>query len=837
MDIPGTTYAALDLPDPSTYYTGFKDGRVLSFGTATRTLSDLTGQWSANDLSCSLADTDRSVRQVLTLAKGLRETPVVVRMISDADRRDLATPTVVFRGALRTWRPRGDLAVELEFTDAVGSKLARRGNDRQLPSRLVTATDFPTAPSTSQAKPVPVIYGTHVWWTGACPVTYVGTTDIGLGQRDTWLVAGHACKSVLNLYVDDVEDTNWGTGWFAPGKSGWPYTTPYVDINGRRYTLIQGQGPAASACAAGTSTLTVNVQGVESMGDGSGSLTTQSYLQYLHFFRHFVLDDYQGGSWPETPVLWEAGWCQINAQSFVDAQAESRRWVTGDGYTGMAYIGPDRRPVRDWLATWNTSLNCRLGLNRFHQWTLAVLPGALSESDLAALPRLSDAQDVLRGTFNLQGLEDEAITRATVSAYHVPKDDAVYGGSETYVDRQAEEDSGAELSATLALDFLASTPQTAGPLPTFLMESAEDVAKRWIGIRSGPPLYRVTFEAGLCAYEAVDVGDLFRLTHFAGADVAGWTDQIIWCESLALDIDRRVVTIVGLDVTHVYTGARTLEEIVDPPPPSGDPGDPPPPPPIEGERPAAPTGSSGTLLDAALGSARYGTQSTTVYYKVVAVFDSGEESKPAIIGPFTTGAGADQVNKRVNIRWNAYPTGQQTGIGGGLVTPTAIRVYRCPTSDFLANVVQCDLTAYPVPEAPGNLTLDSETPGGTTLYYAVSHYYYLVGEGPKSAVEDTTTSGSPVDVTVDFWDDPHIDQIGEAGVFESCVYGRSDADADAYLDAGLMGWYVDDGSDSEKAGSPWAAVTPGADLPLAATSFYDMWPGKQDEANNPWESL
>jgi hypothetical protein len=115
----GTTYSSVDLPDPSTYYTGFKDGRVLSFGTATRTLSDLSGQWSANDLSATLADTDRAVRGVLAQAKGLRETPVIVRMISDADRRAAATPTVVFRGALRSWKPRGDLAVDLEYTDAV----------------------------------------------------------------------------------------------------------------------------------------------------------------------------------------------------------------------------------------------------------------------------------------------------------------------------------------------------------------------------------------------------------------------------------------------------------------------------------------------------------------------------------------------------------------------------------------------------------------------------------------------------------------------------------------------------------------------------------------------
>lgn len=837
-DVPSTTYASVDLPDPSSYYLGFKDGRVLSFGTATRALSDLAGQWSANDLSCTLADTDRAVRQVLERAKGLRETPVVVRMIADSDRRALATPAVVFRGALRSWKPRGDLAVDLEFTDVVGLKLARRGSDRQLPARSVTVADFPLAPGASQAKPVPVIYGTHAWWTGAVPVLYVGTLDLGLGQRDTWVVAGHACKAITALYVDGVEDTNWGTGWFAPGQSGWPYATPYVDRNGRRYTLIQGQGPAASACAAGTSSLTLNVQGVESAGDGSGLLLEQSFLQYLHFFKHFVLQDYTGGAWPTDPLLWEAGWCQINEQSFVEAQAESARWVTSPGYVGQAYIGPERRSVRDWLAAWNTSLSCRLGLNRFHQWVVAMLPGALESDALEALPSITDAEDIHRGTFDLEALDDEAITRATVSAYRVPALDGDYGGSETYVDSAAEADAGDELAADLPLEFLAPTPQVSGPLPTLLSASASDVATRWIAFRTGGLIYRVRFRAGLCAWESLDVGQLFRLTHFAGASADGWTDRICWCETVALDIDARAVAITALDVTHAYVGGRTLELLTQPAAPPA-PGDPPPEAPPIGSTSgmAAPTGGASALIDATLGSADFGEPGTTCYYKIVAVFDTGEESKPLVVGPVTTdGDGGTTIRKRVHVTWNAYPIGAQQNAAGATVTPVGMRIYRCDAADFMGDVQQCDLTKYPVPEAPGNLTLDSEHPGGTTLYYTVSHYYYLVGEGPKAEVASTTSDGT-VEVEVDWWDDPLMDQVGTPGVFEAAVYGRTDADGDAYLDSGVMGWYADDGSDSEKSGSPWAAVTPGADLPLSATSFYDQWPGKQDTADNPWVSL
>ena len=169
-------------------------------------------------------------------------------------------------------------------------------------------------------------------------------------------------------------------------------------------------------------------------------------------------------------------------------------------------------------------------------------------------------QDVLRGSLTIEALDDEAITRATVRAYRVPVESDVFGGAETYVDTVAEADAGVEIVAVVDLDFMSTAVQTT-PLPADLSASSEDVAKRWIGIRSAAPLYRVTFDAGLCAYEAVDVGDLFRLTHFAGVNVAGWTDRILWCEGVALDIDRRVATFTALDVTHVYEGARTLDAL------------------------------------------------------------------------------------------------------------------------------------------------------------------------------------------------------------------------------------------------------------------------------------
>lgn len=929
--LPETTYSSVDLPDPSTYYMGFKQGRVLSFGTATRALSDLTGQWSANDVTISLADTDRSVRGTLSQAKVLRETPVVIRMISDADRRARLVPNVVFRGALRKWTPRGDLAVDLEYTDAVGLKLSRRGNDRNTPSRTVTVADFPNAPADSQGKPIPIIYGIHEHYGGDCPLLYVGLLDVGMGEMHTWVVAGHACVEV-DLFLDGVmlyTEPPFGTTWFCPpgqGEpvySGWSLATTYVDINGRRYTVVQGRagltitGSEAAdtltatdhglldgdivrfstsklmgthtlpsplresadyyvcnktddtfqvsetiggavidlttngegtfkfdtdpdVVVAGAKTLTANVYGIEATGDGTGMLISQSFLQYLHFFQQFVLRDYQNGDWPTDSILWETGWCQINAQSFVTAQLESRRWVSGSGYEGQAYIGPESRPIRDVLASWNTSLNCRLGLNRYHQWTVSVLPGALDAEDIAALPVLTDAQDVLKGTlsFDMEGMERETVTRVTVSAFKVPKESGVYAGVETYRDALAEVDADDVIGSELFLDFLPAAT------PTTLSLSAEDVAKRWLAFRTGSTaIYRVTFQAGICAYEAVDVGELFRFTHFAGTTSTGYVNRILWCESMALDIDQRSVTITALDVTHVYEGERTLEEIIDPP--EGEV------PPIESESALlAPTGLVASLIDAAAGSAYYGNPGAISYYKLVAVFDSGEESKPCIIGPITTDSdGGSNIRKRVHLIWNAYPTGTQTSPSGATVTPVGMRLYRSELADFSVSQ-QMNRELYPIPEQPANFSVSSRSGSGTTYYYWVRQYYYLSGVSEDMA-DITADTSETADVDMSWDADPVLLQVGRGtppdygdGVFIPQVFGRTDSaypgHAGRYLTLGIMDSYHDDGRDTEKGGGgiePFPDPPTGSDIPLTGTSFYDQWPGKKDEANNPWESL
>ena len=267
----------------------------------------------------------------------------------------------------------------------------------------------------------------------------------------------------------------------------------------------------------------------------------------------------------------------------------------------------------------------------------------------------------------------------------------------------------------------------------------------------------------------------------------------------------------------------------------------------------APLGFAGALIDAAEGSAYYGEPGTTEYYKLVAVFDSGEESKPATIGPIVTdGDGGTLTRKRVHLTWDAYPTTAQTSPSGASVTPTAMRVYRSALSDFSVSQ-KMDRELYPVPEEPGDFRCTGSSGSGTDYIYRVYQYYYLSGRSPDGT-EITVNSGAlpdDVDVSLAWIADPAVDQVNRGtpdtyadGVMVAQVFGRDDSDGHGgpgrYLSVGLYGSYHDDGRDTQKGGGgiePFPAAPTGVDIPVTGTSLYDQWPGKQDVADNPWVTV
>ena len=75
--------------------------------------------------------------------------------------------------------------------------------------------------------------------------------------------------------------------------SGWSATV--VEVNGRGYTLID------FTTDQGTATITCDVTGLESAGDGSGTVVTNPATIWAMWLSNFVFADYTGvGGWLST---------------------------------------------------------------------------------------------------------------------------------------------------------------------------------------------------------------------------------------------------------------------------------------------------------------------------------------------------------------------------------------------------------------------------------------------------------------------------------------------------------------------------------------------------------
>lgn len=297
---------------------GMFEPRVLRWDTLRRGVAERTNGLESVDFSVDVADTDRYFSGLLAGANGygVRGSAFTLQLVS---------PNVIpadwftlFAGILADWEQPRPLVWTWKF----------RPNDlaleRPFPKTKISATDWPNAERDARGLYPNLPYGkiTSNLLGGAIRCPLVDIT----GCR--YLVCAGWAKSVTTVFADGL------------ATSGYSITHPLV--GGRVYTVID------FTTTQGEAEITADIDGYETVGDGTGTLIENPADQLLHFLVNFVWGDYKTGAWLSSSTA------PVDTTLFTAAAA----FLTARGYKGSRVLGGRSEPQQ--------------GLAALEQWCASV---------------------------------------------------------------------------------------------------------------------------------------------------------------------------------------------------------------------------------------------------------------------------------------------------------------------------------------------------------------------------------------------------------------------------------------------------------------------------------
>jgi len=313
----------IDFPSGSRYFSGdairfserFYEGRLIGLGSFRRALQQNLGLFEVASVDAILADTDR---ELIDLTKDDAVKGALARFKLGDTKLPLSLYETIFEGRIDDFGSQ-DFTFRVLVRDRMYTMPAKPNTG------YVDLTSFPYALPTDVGKPLPFVYGVHSFvdtddpaypetsdakLRGAWPTLYVDTRE----EERVFLIAGHAVKSIDQVYA---YTTTGGSQLLTP-------TTDYIaykngTLNGKTMAFVKltSTGFAKLVESSALGVLTVNIQGKEENGDGSGALITNPVLVL-----HDILGNYLGS--PE-----------INGEKFAQAEAiaEGRGYIASGGYT------------------------------------------------------------------------------------------------------------------------------------------------------------------------------------------------------------------------------------------------------------------------------------------------------------------------------------------------------------------------------------------------------------------------------------------------------------------------------------------------------------------------
>lgn len=533
------------LRDPGTYYGGYKAPRLLSMGPVTRMASDwLSGAWQEQSATMVLADHDHYFRNLSR--PSLMNSAVYEYLESEATRLVQGNPSSIFRGILRDDPMSSHLTYTVQATDVISTDYRLFRDDKLIPQRTITTDDFPACPAASQNLGVPIIGGTVSTGTGAVKVISVGNLVIGGVTYAAGLLAGHTCKAVTTLYQNGSALTTYGTDVWAPGHANWTDVQPsgalFHDYNGHRYQLVFFRNTVATDFQSGTKPVYADVTGMETVGDGTGTLITDLLLLYKYLMVQWFTQSYQSGAWL-TGLTFEfypgdgTSIPVVDETSFTTASTKAGTYL-GGGFLGGFVIGANgvRRSIRDVLRDANVSSNVLLGLNASSQLFVKMFDTTRS-TFLGSARTITDKRDILKNpAFALSHRTDWFAN------------DLGYQYAANYRDDGTGQwnSSSSQGHAPSKIKYgVVTRNETYGLIRD--SATADAVAGQRLTFGGADPPRIVTWTQSLCGMN-FDLLSGIPITHYSGSGSSGWSANAVWILSQVLDPASCTVTFTGVDV-------------------------------------------------------------------------------------------------------------------------------------------------------------------------------------------------------------------------------------------------------------------------------------------------
>ncbi len=530
-------------------------------------LSDDYGSFEAFRTTVTLSDADGVLRGHLSHAtnRHIDGREAIIYVETRANAATSTAPRVACRGVVTSWRSNADLTVTLEIADPLGNRYASVALDRPFPYRRIGANFFPSCPDQNLNRAVPYIYGDYsddFTWSvdprrtpvGICPVIHIGpaSTINGLGvggMDDAFLIAGHAISGVQSLFGSNNHEDGPGSvrlplasaEFRIPGVGGWPL---YHDITGadgqvERFSIMTGIGPRSDAHVNGQVPITLNVCGIDDVGDGSGDTITNLVSQVQHFIQHLVLANPKTGDWGAVPTFASSSTPKVRTTSFNTARTTINNRI--GGYVGAFYIG-DQKSTREWLAQLCVGSDLRIGINHHGQIVVATLD---DQASTAGLTTYTTAH-IEASTFDID-----------------PRIEDIYNVIEFQCGVEAATGRFAWPATTIRNEASVTThgeriAQPITVMTTQIAAYALDIANRRL-LRASQPRARVRFTVDLRGL-ALSLGQLISVTHFAGIGATGWTTRTLWVQKITTDPneDTMLVTIDAEDVQDILGATQAL---------------------------------------------------------------------------------------------------------------------------------------------------------------------------------------------------------------------------------------------------------------------------------------